>query len=40
VALPTVKQHAHHILDKLEVHRRGEAGAQLRSRAPTLPSEE
>lgn len=34
VALPTVKQHVHHILDKLEVHRRGEAAARLRDRQP------
>lgn len=30
IELPTVKNHVHHILGKLEVHRRGEAAATLR----------
>jgi two-component system, NarL family, nitrate/nitrite response regulator NarL len=32
IELPTVKQHVHHILEKLEVGRRGEAVARLRRR--------
>jgi two-component system, NarL family, nitrate/nitrite response regulator NarL len=32
VALSTVKQHVHHILEKLEVNRRGEAVARMQSR--------
>jgi len=32
IELPTVKNHVHHILDKLDVHGRGEAAAVLRSR--------
>ena len=32
IELPTVKNHVHHILEKLEVARRGEAVAQLRHR--------
>ncbi len=32
VALPTVKQHVHHILEKLQVSRRGEAVARIRAR--------
>jgi two-component system, NarL family, nitrate/nitrite response regulator NarL len=31
VALPTVKQHVHHILEKLQVSRRGEAVARMRA---------
>ena len=30
IELPTVKNHVHHILGKLEVQRRGEAAAMLR----------
>ena len=30
IELPTVKNHVHNLLDKLGVHRRGEAAAQLR----------
>jgi len=30
IELPTVKNHVHHILDKLGVHRRGEVGAVMR----------
>jgi len=30
IALPTVKNHVHSILDKLHVHRRAEAAARLR----------
>jgi two-component system, NarL family, nitrate/nitrite response regulator NarL len=37
IALPTVKNHVHHILEKLQVHRRGEAAARLRA-ARTGPS--
>jgi two-component system, NarL family, nitrate/nitrite response regulator NarL len=33
IRLPTVKNHVHNILDKLEVHRRGEAVARLRARS-------
>jgi DNA-binding NarL/FixJ family response regulator len=32
IELPTVKNHVHHILEKLDVARRGEAVAQLRQR--------
>jgi len=32
VALPTVKQHVHHILEKLQVSRRGEAVARIQAR--------
>jgi DNA-binding NarL/FixJ family response regulator len=32
IELPTVKQHVHHILEKLQVSRRGEAVARLRGR--------
>jgi DNA-binding NarL/FixJ family response regulator len=32
IELPTVKNHVHHILDKLDVRRRGEATAMLRAR--------
>jgi two-component system nitrate/nitrite response regulator NarL len=32
IELPTVKNHVHHILDKLGVHRRTEAAARLRGR--------
>jgi two-component system nitrate/nitrite response regulator NarL len=32
IQLPTVKNHVHHILDKLDVGRRGEAAAALRAR--------
>ena len=31
IALPTVKNHVHHILEKLQVHRRGDAVARLRA---------
>ena len=38
VKLPTVKNHVHHILEKLGVHRRGAAAAALRrSRARLVP---
>jgi DNA-binding NarL/FixJ family response regulator len=30
IELPTVKNHVHNILEKLQVHRRGEAVARLR----------
>jgi two-component system, NarL family, nitrate/nitrite response regulator NarL len=32
IGLPTVKNHVHHILEKLQVTRRSEAGARVRSR--------
>jgi two-component system, NarL family, nitrate/nitrite response regulator NarL len=32
IELPTVKNHVHHILEKLDVARRGEAAARLRAR--------
>jgi DNA-binding NarL/FixJ family response regulator len=32
IALPTVKNHVHNILEKLQVHRRGEAAADMRRR--------
>lgn len=35
----TVKNHVHNILDKLEVHRRGEAAARLRNGGPWEPLE-
>lgn len=33
IELPTVKNHVHHILEKLHVHRRGEAAARANGRA-------
>jgi DNA-binding NarL/FixJ family response regulator len=33
IELPTVKNHVHHILEKLQVHRRGEAAARANGRA-------
>jgi len=36
IELPTVKNHVHNILDKLHVHRRGEAVARLRTASPEL----
>jgi two-component system, NarL family, nitrate/nitrite response regulator NarL len=37
IELPTVKQHVHHILEKLQVSRRGEAVARLRGLTRTRP---
>jgi DNA-binding NarL/FixJ family response regulator len=34
----TVKNHVHNILDKLKVHRRGEAAACLRTTVRTQPA--
>jgi DNA-binding NarL/FixJ family response regulator len=34
IEVPTVKNHVHHILEKLHVHRRGEAAAQAGGRIP------
>lgn len=34
IELPTVKNHVHHILAKLHVHRRGEAAARVAGRLP------
>lgn len=34
IKLPTVKNHVHNILEKLHVHRRGEAVARLRTASP------
>jgi DNA-binding NarL/FixJ family response regulator len=34
IELATVKNHVHNLLEKLRVHRRGEAAARLRTRAP------
>ncbi|MBI4277602.1 MAG: response regulator transcription factor [Armatimonadetes bacterium] len=34
IEVRTVKNHVHHILEKLSVHRRGEAAARLRSAVP------
>jgi DNA-binding NarL/FixJ family response regulator len=36
IELPTVKNHVHNILDKLQVHRRGDAAARLRAARTTL----
>jgi two-component system nitrate/nitrite response regulator NarL len=33
IELPTVKNHVHHILEKLQVHRRGEAAARANGRS-------
>ena len=38
IALPTVKNHVHHILEKLQVHRRDDAAARLRA-GSVRPSE-
>jgi two-component system nitrate/nitrite response regulator NarL len=34
IEVSTVKNHVHHILDKLRVHRRGQAAARVRTRLP------
>jgi DNA-binding NarL/FixJ family response regulator len=38
IELATVKNHVHHILEKLQVERRGEAGAYLRRHPQLGPS--
>lgn len=38
IGLATVKNHVHNVLDKLQVHRRGEAAARLRGLADGSPS--
>jgi two-component system, NarL family, nitrate/nitrite response regulator NarL len=41
IELPTVKNHVHHILSKLNANRRGQAAAMLRTQPPPerpLPS--
>ena len=40
IELPTVKNHVHHILGKLDVRRRGEAAARLRTRLQGFPGAE
>lgn len=37
IELPTVKNHVHHLLGKLDVRRRGEAAARLRTRLQGFP---
>jgi two-component system, NarL family, nitrate/nitrite response regulator NarL len=36
IEVPTVKNHVHHILEKLQVHRRSQAAAQVRARRARL----
>ncbi len=38
IEVPTVKNHVHNVLDKLRVHRRGQAAARLRGTAPQRAS--
>jgi two-component system, NarL family, nitrate/nitrite response regulator NarL len=38
IELPTVKNHVHNILEKLGVHRRGEAAARVRARVDRPPT--
>ena len=38
IELATVKNHVHNLLEKLQVHRRGEAAARLRGRSPLPPA--
>jgi two-component system nitrate/nitrite response regulator NarL len=38
IEVATVKNHVHNLLDKLHVHRRGEAAAQVRSRSGNVQS--
>lgn len=40
IELATVKNHVHNLLEKLRVHRRGEAAARLRRRATNMPTGE
>jgi two-component system nitrate/nitrite response regulator NarL len=37
IGVSTVKNHVHHLLEKLQVPRRGAAAARLRPDAPSLP---
>ncbi len=39
IEIPTVKNHVHHILEKLRVHRRGEAAARARRSQDPVPRE-
>jgi two-component system nitrate/nitrite response regulator NarL len=39
IELPTVKNHVHHILEKLGVHRRAEAAALIRGRAQLIQTD-
>jgi DNA-binding NarL/FixJ family response regulator len=36
IEVPTVKNHVHHILEKMGVHRRGEAAARIRGARPKM----